>query len=263
MSLSHAEAERIRRILAENHFHNLDIGSFNDVENVDIFVISMPKTGTTSLQFGFEGIGRKVIHAHNNPTTYAAFSNGDVLEKSGIGLEEVAGLRVLNPDRPVYFFFGVREEVGWYLSMAGQFRVKLNDQLRDGIVENISGVYPWSRYRFEESLAVVEKLTGISLFAQSFDADKGYSVVTRGHINLVLYRADRMLALESFIRARVDDGFRMKRERTNDDPEYIEYVSRFRLDEATLKSVYDNEVHRFFFTEADTSRLMTRYRIES
>ena len=251
--------ETARRLLKENKFENVDIGPINEIDTISKFVISIPKCGTTAIQRGFERIGHRVIHAHNNLTTYAAFANGDLLRREGIGLETLIGRRRHLNTEPIHFFFGYREPVSWYLSLAGQFSLPLNEALRAGIDCNLRDGYPWSRYRFAESKKLTERASGLKIFSTKFDIRTGYTVIRKKNIYLVLYRCDRMQDLEDYIQNNIDGKFQMKFERVNANPDYLEFVENFRLSAPTLEALYGGKIFSHFYDSRETAQLVSNY----
>ena len=249
----------IQKVLLENRFDNSDIGPINDIPRVSKFVISIPKCATTAIQKGFEDIGQAVIHAHNDPTTYAAFPNGDRLQAEDIGLAALLRFRRHVTREPVHVFFGYREPIDWCLSLAGHFGLPLNDELKATIAGNCRGASPWNRYDVKQTQKIVEAGTGIKLFEQPFDQEKGYSVRRRGNMNVVIYRFDKMQNLENYIRKKLDRRFRLKLQRVNANEDYVKFVRTFKLPVATLKELYSDRVFSYFYNEGDVARFIARY----
>ena len=248
----------VQKVLGENTFENVDIGPINDVLNIDCFVISIPKSGTTALQRGLERVGRRVLHAHNNPTTYEAFANGAVLRESGIGLETVVAARLATNQRPIFFFFGYREPVSWYLSVAGHFSLPMDAALRDNIIENIATRHPWSSYKIEDTVAIVRAATGIDLGTQRFDHARGLDIYAAPGVNLICYRLDRMEAVRDYIVENIDPRFVLTQERVNDDGVYGSYRDKLTLPMATLDRLYDDRWFKHFYTQDEKNALVRR-----
>jgi hypothetical protein len=247
------------QLLKETKFTNEDIGPINEIAAVNKFVISIPKCGTTAIQRGFERIGHRVIHAHNNPTTYEAFSNGDRLRCAQIALETLVKLRRHLNTQPIHLFFGYREPVGWYLSLAGHFGVPLTEKLRAGIVSDLHYAYPWNKYRFAESQRIVESASDLKLLSGSFDTRAGYTTLHNRNIKVVLYRFDRMRELERYIKQNIDERFEMKNERVNMDYDYRNFVNKFRLPANTLKTLYGDSVFSYFYDRSESEQLVSKY----
>ncbi len=248
-----------RRVFRENVFVNVDIGPLNDALDVDCFVISIPKSGTTALQRGLERQGRRVIHAHNNETTYEAFSNGSILRANGLGLGTVLKARLLAKSQPLHLFFGYREPVSWYLSMAGHFSLPLDASLCDNIVENVETRHPWTAYRIDDTASIVREATGMDVLQRDFDHDLGYSLVKKDGVNLICYRFDRLERVRDYIVENVDEGFALTRERVNDDPAYIAYKTSFSPPKDALERLYDDRWFQHFYTPTERDALIHAY----
>ncbi|WP_155801843.1 hypothetical protein [Magnetospirillum molischianum] len=246
-------------ILRDVKFENPDVGPINALDEIDIFVISPPKCGTTALQRGFERLGRKVLHAHNDPTTYEAFPNGNILRDAGITLDVMFRYRRALGRGPLHIFCGYRDPVGWYLSLAGQFSLPLNDALRDELVRNISQVAPWVRYSFEETRAAIEAAVGFDILTEPVDLERGYSLMRQGDVTVVLYRFDRLDSLADYIRQTIDPAFTLTRERANLDETYRHYTENFRLPRKVCESIFQGSIFSHFFSEDDRLRLIEKY----
>jgi hypothetical protein len=173
---------RARRLLAANTFVNPDIGQLENALDADIFALSMPKCATSAIQRGFDKAGRPALHAHNDVTFYDAFPNGSILRDAGIGLREIVQLRLLANPRTFWIFFGYREPVSWYLSLAGHFSLPLDDTLADNFRNNLERGYPWARYRIEDTAKVILEATGLDPASATFEPRKGYAVLERANV---------------------------------------------------------------------------------
>ncbi|ADZ68827.1 hypothetical protein [Polymorphum gilvum] len=236
---------------------NPDIGPINEIADIDIFVISPPKCATTSIQRGFERLGHKVLHAHNDLTTHDAFANGAILRRHGVGLLRLIEARQATSRRPAFFFCGYREVVAWYLSLAGQFGLPMTDDLTVDVPSALDLKMPWKNYSFEEPRRILEAATGLGMTGAR--AENGVCIQTKGRATLVFYRADRTDVVAQFIRSRIDPGFENRRERENADPAYAEFRARFRLPEPVLRRFYSDPVHAFFYKAEETETLVATY----
>jgi hypothetical protein len=247
------------RLLAENKFINPHIGRINDIVSANLFVISMPKCATTSIQRGLEKLGHSVIHAHNDLSTFEAYPNGAILRREGIGLEQLIALRNARNHAPAYFFCGYREPVTWYLSIAGHFNLPLDQTLSNRFVANIEQTYPWGNYSLREAQRIVENSIGLTMLESEFDRERGYSVFSKGNAHAVLYRFDKIDAVEKYIRASIDDRFEMHRERKNERAEYLSFLDSFKLPTDVLATLYSTELHRYFYSDEESGFLIRRF----
>jgi hypothetical protein len=251
---------RVRRVLGAVEFSCVDIGPLNDALDVDCFVVSPPKCGTTTLQRGLDRAGQKVIHCHTDVSTFAAFPNGEVLRENRLGMATILRARVAaKPKRRVYIFFGYREPVSWYLSLAGEFRLPLDSALKDGILPNIHSSYPWNLYATDEINDLIADGVGLSPWDQTFDPKKGYAVSSNARATLITYRIDHLEAVAQYIRAEIAPGFVDRFERQNIDPAYNAYASNLVLPRQTLETLYDDRWFRRFYSDAERAALIAAY----
>lgn len=249
----------LREVLRNNRFEHKDIGPINELDEIDIFVISPPKCGTTALQRGFERLGRKVLHAHNDSTTYAAFQNGQLLADAGVGLGMMVRYRRLVGRGPIYVFCGYREPVSWYLSVAGHFSLPLDNGLKTEIIQRIANHHPWRLYPFADTRSAIESGVGFDILAQPFDCERGYSIIHCGDVNLILYRYDQIGKLTSYIHREIDDRFTLNPERVNSKESYLDYVRNFRLDLETCQYLYSDPIFNHFLSPQDRLDLIKKY----
>jgi hypothetical protein len=252
-------ADLVRRVLGATVFTNPDIGPLNDVLDVDCFVLSIPKCGTTALQRGFERAGQPVIHAHTNASTFAAFANGGVLRDNGLDMETLLRARIETNARPVHVFFGYRDPVSWYLSLAGQFLMNLDDELRDQIVSRLGGSYPWNNYAIDDIALIIERATGISPLDARFDPVRGYGVARSGAVRVITYRLDRLQDVARYIEQEMQPGFALTHERVNGNPVYQAYKDQLRLPRDTLETLYQGQWFNHFYGAAEREKMIGRW----
>lgn len=132
----------VESILSNHRFDNVDVGDLNAALDIDCWIVSIPKASTTSIQRGLERIGHKTIHAHNDPTTYDAFPNGDVLKNAGVMLRDIIRARLEASDRKIHYFFGYREPLAWWVSLAGQFGMNFDSLIDSSVHQSIKSDHP-------------------------------------------------------------------------------------------------------------------------
>jgi tetratricopeptide (TPR) repeat protein len=251
--------EQLKHLLAAVPFQNPDIGPLNDLADVDCFVLSMPKCGTSALQRGLESAGRKVIHTHTDPSTCAAYPNGWILKDGNFGIEQFLRLRLQEKTDPIHIFFGYREPVSWYLSIVGQFHLPLTYKLRQEIPDKLKYAFPWNYYRIGDTAYSIRRATGIDPGKQQFDGTAGFSVIREGRVNLVLFRFDRLANVADYITRHVEKDFVLRYERVNEDARYIAYRKSFTLPETTLRALYADKWCRMFYSDAERDELVRKY----
>ena len=254
------DIDHLRLLLRNNKFHNPDVGPLNNIAEIDYFVLSMPKCGTTALQRGFETAGHKVIHAHTDQSTFDAFPNGYHLKNASCGMDKFLRLRCQEESKnPVYIFFGYREPVSWYLSMAYHFNIPLNDGLRALTVDRIHCKYPWNHYLISDIADTIGKGVDIYPGQYPFDQKAGYSVISARNVNLVLYRFDRLNMLANYIIRCVEKNFILRQERVTSDPRYIAYGQSFTVPRPILEELYADEYFRKFYNDHEKAELIDKY----
>jgi hypothetical protein len=247
------------RVFSDVTFSSLDIGPLHEALDIDYFVISIPKCATTAIQRGLERLGRKVIKAHTNESTYAAFANGDVLRKNGLSMENVLKARLAANTRPIYIFFGYREPVSWYLSLASQFRIPFHKLPINRIDIDVISEMPWSGYNINATAHIVFNATGVRIIDHPFDPEIGYTLIKSGNVNIVVYRFGILREIFSFIAKNIDQRFLLTYERVNEDPFYSLYKSTIRLAPDELEWIDKDPWYKHFYTPLERNELMRRY----
>jgi hypothetical protein len=254
------DTDRLRLLLRNNKFHNPDVGLLNNIAEIDYFVLSIPKCGTTALQLGFERAGHKVIHAHTDQSTFEAFPNGSLLKNASYGMDKFLRLRCQERSKnPVYIFFGYREPVSWYLSMAHHFNIPLDDDLRALTVDRIHCKYPWNKYLISVISDIIGKGVGIYPSQYTFDHKAGFTVISARNVNLVLYRLDRINMLANYIIRYVEKNFILRQERVTSDPRYLAYKQSFAVPRPTLEELFADEYFRRFYNDHEKAELIDKY----
>ncbi|ADL02598.1 hypothetical protein [Brevundimonas subvibrioides] len=245
------QSEDVRAILRDNLFENPDVGDLNAAMETDVWVVSIPKCSTTSIQYGLQRLGHRVIHAHTNPSTHEAFANGHVLADAGIGIEDILKARLETSSRRLHFFFGYREPVAWWVSLAGQFALDYEAIAANHPHEMSGQTHPWNKYSIEDMELIARKAFGVDLRAEPFDHERGLRVIEQDGFTIVLYRADRMEAVEGYIQAEIAPRFEMSRDRVNLDPRYLAFKDGFTPSADVVARLYEDPWFRYFFTAVE------------
>lgn len=249
----------VRGLLGAAQFQNVDVGPLNDALAVDNFVVSIPKCGTSAIQRGLDRIGRPVIHVHTDMSTFAAFPNGNLLRNNDLGMANIIRARIAAKPERLNIFFGYRDPVSWYLSVAGHFGLALDDHLRDSTIRNMEFHYPWCNYRIDEIAAIVRGALGINVLDFPFDAEAGLSRIVTPAADVVLYRFDRLDAVRDHIVRHIDERFALRGERVNEDPAYVAYRDAFKLPLPDLLHIDQDRWFRHFYTPSERIGLMCRH----
>jgi len=249
---------RVTRVLREARFENPDIGPLNDAMEVDYFVISIPKCGTTAIQRGIEGVDRKVIHAHTNASLYAAFANGDVLMNNGVGLEAILKARLAVNSKPIQMFFGYREPISWYLSVAGHFGLEMDESLERDIIDR-AATYPWNNYGIDDVNQIYRQGTGVNVLTCEFNHKAGIGLFQQKGVNLLTYRLDRIAEVQTYIAENIHGAFKLNQERVNADPNYNAIKKALSVAPRALAELYSNRWFRHFYAPAERDALSRLY----
>lgn len=271
--------------LATHRFFHPDIGDLNALASTNLFVISIPKCGTTSIQMGLQAAGHRVVHAHVDDSTFRNISNGDLLRSRGWGmatfirhrlaasrgwkavwsecLENCSRFLGCPPARPgtrVTIFSGFREPISWYLSLAFYYGLRSLPGLQDEFLENFSQRPPWATYSFSNTFQLLKDCTGIDVLRHPFPAADGLLAIRKRHVTLVLYRLDRLDAVEQYITRNIDPHFRLSACRINESAEYRARIEDFILSDETIASLWQDRYVQHFFTAAEFADLTRRFR---
>ena len=118
-------------------FTHSDIGCLNKIKEIDWFIISIPKCGTTSLAQGLRKFNKHLIQTHTNEKTYRALTNGHLLRAKKVGMEDFIRYRLKKIPKEIFVCSGFRESISWYLSLAYHRNIPLDNNLRKFIVDNM------------------------------------------------------------------------------------------------------------------------------
>lgn len=249
----------VEEVLRKSSFKNPDVGPINAWLDTDYFIICIPKCGTTAIQRGLERLAHNVIHAHTNISTWEAFKNGHILRGASIGMENILAARLAASSRPVHIFFGYREPVSWYLSLAGHFGLELDTGISENIIPNIYSAHPWEKYNIDDISLIIREATGVDILACEFDHEQGLTHIVKDNINLVCYRFDKMKRVENYIVCNVDKRFVLTRERVNENPAYASYKESFKAPQHALDHIDCDRWFRHFYTAAERVALLDTY----
>lgn len=241
--------QSVSKVFDHHFFYNPDVGPIHQFLTTDCFIVSIPKCGTSALQRGMERLGRSVIHAHTNSSTFSAFPNGEILRDHDIGMENLLKARIAANPKPVHVFFGYRDPLTWYLSLAGQFSLPLDAHLRDSFIPNWESGYPWRNYQIDEIARIIQEGTRVRILGHRFDTQSGITVIRKNNVRLVLYRYDRLKCAAKFIQENIDPAFELRNERVNQDDSYSTYRSNFRLPDSILVRLVKNRWFQHFYSD--------------
>lgn len=255
-----AKSHRLRslqKLLSEHRLRHDDIGDLSSIEKTDHFIISMPKVATTTIQRGLEQLGRKALHAHTDQSTWAAFEDHYVMRNSGIDLRSLIELRKRSNSRRLYFYFGYREPVSWFLSLGAFGQVSLDDSLITHFEDKFFRQEPWCKYTTGEPRFIIADATGLDPIV--IPNGSPFAVQHKKRCTVISYRLDHFDKVSAFIMQNVDARFVNSPHRVNDSTDYAAYRSKFRLPEEKLRRLYDTEVHRAFYTARETEKLIAKW----
>jgi len=100
----------IRECIEKYQFIHPDIGDLNNILQTNYYVISIPRCGTTAITEGLRNLGRKVVHAHINESTYRNITNGHILRANGLGLEHFIRYRIMAGAERIWVFSGLETQ---------------------------------------------------------------------------------------------------------------------------------------------------------
>jgi hypothetical protein len=232
------------KILDEKLFYQDDIGNLNKILDTNIFVISLPKCGTTSIREGFKNLNFRVIHCHINSSTFNNISNGDILKENNWGMEHFVKYRLESKPDEITIFSGFRDPVTWYMSMA--FFCNNIPQDSHNFLKNLYSEPPWSTYNFREHFDLIKNITGINIFEYEFDRESGFLILKKDRINLIIYRFDKLKSLETYIKTLFPD-FNLPLCRFTIDPRYKEFKNNFKVSIPDFEKLDNDPYTKYFF----------------
>jgi hypothetical protein len=104
---------------------------------------------------------------------------------------------------------------------------------------------------FDEEFRIT---TGINIFDYPFDKEKGYVIVKKGRIEVLLMTLEKLNDNEQTIRDFIDDqGFVLTHQNEGSKKWYSDLYADFKkrhyLDHEKLSFYYDNNIIRYFYTD--------------
>ncbi len=240
-------------------FENEDIGKINSIGNIQYLIISMPKCGTTTIKQGFERVKHDVIHTHTDETCYTSLSNGDILKAKRVGLKQLIEYRLKRNSEKVVIFSGYRDTISWYLSMANQFDIDLDKTLENDIVNNLRLVRPWQNHSPFIQFSIIHDITGINIFDFHFDKEKGFGVIEKENIILVIYKIEGLKNLENYIRERFIRDYALVEGRVASDIQYKRFINGFKVNSTELDEIINNKFMKYFYSEKQILHIKNKY----
>jgi hypothetical protein len=107
--------------------------------------------------------------------------------------------------------------------------------------------------------------TNIDIFEYPFDKDKGFTIIKKGKIEVLLMTLEKLNDNEQTIRDFIgDQTFYLTHKNDGSKKWYSDLYDNFRkrhyLNEEELKFYYDNDVVRHFYTEDQIEKFKDRWR---
>jgi hypothetical protein len=167
--------------------------------------------------------------------------------------------RLAANNRPLHIFFGYREPVSWYLSLAGQFNLSLQLISKENISERIQRHHPWSNYRIDDVAEIFTKSFGINILDHQFDPQTAIGLLNSERATVVVYRFDKLDRVRDYIVENIDDRFVLTRERVNESAQYITDKANFFLPTEEIERVYADHWFRHFYTPLERDLLIESY----
>lgn len=240
-------------------FVHEDIGDLSKLHETDYFIISMPKCGTTSLRLGFQALNKNIIQTHIDDTMFDSLSNGYILRRRNFRLKNLIDYRLRTKQGDIYIFSGYRDPISWYLSLANQFSLSLNGDLKNNLLRNLKEHFPWKQHSAKVEFELLETIVGVKLFDMPFDKVRGIRVQKVGRVTWVVYRLDKLNELENYIRTFINKDFTLINGRVDETDEYLHYKRNFKLSSDIINSIFADEYPKYFFADEQITELKVKY----
>jgi hypothetical protein len=227
-----------------------DIGNLSEIPNTDIFVLSLPKCGTTSIADGFRNLGIKAIHAHTNESTWHYVTNGHILRENGWGMEHFIQHRLRTNPKEITIYTGFRDPISWYLSLMTHYTEILTLELQQNFICNLYNAEPWSSFSYVKQFKLIETCTGINILEHEFDQKNGLTVIKGSGFQLVLFRLDKINNLEAHIKKTTPE-FCLANKRINTSDGYARIKSLFKVSPSDMDMLKADPYVKFFFGDSN------------
>lgn len=228
--------------------------SFIPLHNDEIILVYQPgKVASSSIYRSILNFGRYVLHCHTLADT--GFGNNNLYKLLSIKSGKIISL--------------VREPVARQISAMWQNIPSVNRYSLDVDFFEIERYYlggGGENAEFEWFDWEMKEVFGIDVFAYPFDAEKGYTLIKEGNIELLLMKMEKLSELENVIGEFLGiEQFKIENRNVLGEKPYRfamkAYKERFSLTEERLSEIYfKNEKVRHFYSETERKAFYDKWK---
>lgn len=140
-----------------------------------------------------------------------------------------------------------RRSPGWKGSLEETFL-----RLSESIMENGLDEFTWFRYE-------IESVFNIDIFKEPFDREKGYGIIKKGNVEILIYKLEKLTALESVIGRFIGmETYRLEKKNLSENKMYY-YAYKELKEKVKISGKYfqyyygGNTAFRHFYTDKEIS----------
>lgn len=240
------EHEKSRITYEEGSMENqMKYFAYAPLHNDEMLLIYQPgKVGSRSLYWSLKDYGKYVLHSH---VLTGAEQEEDTLQT----LLEQKSAKVISL---------VREPLARRISEMWQNIPSVNRYSAEVDFAEIEQFYFQEGFEYHEFQwfhRELESVLGINVYDCPFDKEKGYTVIQKNNIELLLMKVEQLNALEEVVGSFVGiPDFRLQNKNISKEKRYRfayqAYLETFMLPDKRLKQIYyENPYMNFFYTEEE------------
>ncbi len=231
----------------------------NKINDIDYFVISMPKCGSTSLYNALRRIAPdSAMGFHSNFTLFRLHGDKNVTTQSLLGARDLI-------NRPYYIFLPFREPIGRKISQYYQYgksKGKNVETIKKEIREFCLGDY--SLFSPSDRTEIDEELSYTSIYQDTdlpkFNKELGYVHTVSGNINVIRYTLLNIHNLEKYLQQILSKDFNILVEKKSIDKNgYFEVRNSIKFSDKELDKIY-NRFGSYYYTEDQLNRFKEKYK---
>lgn len=219
--------------------------AYSPLHNDEMLLIYQPgKVGSRSLYWSLKDYGKYVLHSHG---LKGAEQEEDTLQK----LLEQKSAKVISL---------VREPLARRISEMWQNIPSVNRYSAEVDFAEIEQLYFHEGFECQEFQwfhRELESVLGINVYDYPFDKEKGYTIIQKNNIKLLLMKVEQLNTLEAVVGSFVGiPGFRLQNKNISKEKRYRfayqAYLKTFTMPDKRLKKIYyENPYMNFFYTEEE------------
>lgn len=227
--------------------------AYAPLHNDEMILIYQPgKVGSRSLYRSIKSYGKYVLHSH-------------VLTGAEYGDDN---LQRLLEKKPAKIISLVREPIARQISVMWENIHNINRYSADVDFEEVENFYfkqEFENEEFEWFFEYFNSVFGINVYEFPFDRDKGYGLIKKNNIEVLLMKVEKLNELEEVVGSFLHipefklHNFNMAKDKRYRFA-YQDYLREFTISKDTLKHVYyENKYIRFFYTDQEIESFYTKW----